>query len=54
MGAAVSKTTAMCVGFCLNNTSTRVFVNPKIAEVSRPLELMGLNFAFALSAKYPR
>ena len=40
VGVLLSKTTAICVGFSLRITSIKVFVKPKIAEVSSPLELI--------------
>ena len=44
----VSKTTPRCVGFWLFNTSSKLLVNPKIAEVFMPFEL---NLGFLAKAK---
>ncbi len=39
VGPGGSKQTAMCEGFSLRSTSSRVFTKPKIAEVFMPFEV---------------
>ena len=45
----VSNTTAKCVGFSLFIISKSTFVNPKIADVSKPFEF---TLGFFTNAKY--
>ena len=49
VGPSTSKTTAMWLGFSLFKISNKVFVNPKIAEVLNPFELIR---GLLLKAKY--
>src|SRR5476651_163627 len=54
VGASVSNTTAMWLGFSFFMTSNRVLVNPKIADVLKPFEVKRGVLLKAKCARYIR